>query len=149
MGIASGLVFANLGAAYGTAKAGVGIASLGVIDHSKVYKSLIPIIMAGILGIYGIIVSVLLVSKVKGMITDPKSAGDVLKNGKEGYQYLAAGLACGLSALASGLAIGVAGDAGVRAYAQTDGIFVGMILILIFAECIGLYGMIVAIIMMQ
>lgn len=67
MGIASGLVFANLGAAYGTAKSGVGIASLGVIDSSKVYRSLIPIIMAGILGIYGIIVSVLLVSKVKGM----------------------------------------------------------------------------------
>lgn len=149
MGIASGLVFANLGAAYGTAKSGVGIASLGVIDSNKVYKALIPIIMAGILGIYGIIVSVLLVSKVKGMdITDVTPAG-VLLRGKQGYQYLAAGLACGLSSLASGLAIGVAGDAGVRAYAQTDGIFVGMILILIFAECIGLYGMIVAIIMMQ
>jgi V-type H+-transporting ATPase proteolipid subunit len=52
-----------------------------------------------------------------------------------------------LSALAAGLAIGVAGDAGVRAYAQTDGIFVGMILIMIFAEAIGLYGLIVAIIM--
>lgn len=147
MGIASGLVFANLGAAYGTAKSGVGIASLGVIDSSKVYKSLIPIIMAGILGIYGIIVSVLLVSKVKAMPTEGPTA--VLDRGRQGYQFLAAGLACGLSSLASGLAIGVAGDAGVRAYAQTDNIFVGMILILIFAECIGLYGMIVAIIMMQ
>ena len=58
---------------------------------------------------------------------------------------MGAGLCCGLSALASGLAIGVAGDAGVRAFAQTDGIFVGMILILIFAEAIGLYGLIVAI----
>jgi V-type H+-transporting ATPase proteolipid subunit len=59
----------------------------------------------------------------------------------------AAGLCCGLSALASGLAIGVAGDAGIRAYAQTDGIFVGMILIMIFAEAIGLYGLIIAIIL--
>jgi V-type H+-transporting ATPase proteolipid subunit len=155
MGIASGLVFANLGAAYGTAKSGVGIASLGVIDSNKVYKALIPIIMAGILGIYGIIVSVLLVSKVKNMPeskdtdTAAQQAATALARGKQGYQFLAAGLACGLSSLASGLAIGVAGDAGVRAYAQTDGIFVGMILILIFAECIGLYGMIVAIIMMQ
>jgi V-type H+-transporting ATPase 16kDa proteolipid subunit len=150
MGIASGLVFANLGAAYGTAKSGVGIASLGVIDHSKVYRSLIPIIMAGILGIYGIIVSVLLTGKVKAMKFDAAlTPAEELNNGKQGYQYLAAGLACGLSALASGLAIGVAGDAGVRAFAQTDGIFVGMILILIFAECIGLYGMIVSIIMMQ
>ena len=51
--------------------------------------------------------------------------------------------------LASDTRIGVAGDAGVRAYAQTDAIFVGMILILIFAECIGLYGMIIAIILVS
>jgi V-type H+-transporting ATPase proteolipid subunit len=138
MGVASGLVFANLGASYGTAKSGVGIASLGVIDASKVIKALIPVIMAGILGVYGIIVAVLLNSKCKDM-----------KSEKQGYQYLSAGLCCGLSALASGLAIGVAGDAGVRAYAQTDGIFVGMIILLIFAEAIGLYGMIIAIIIMQ
>jgi len=139
MGVAAALVFANLGASYGTAKAGVGIASLGVIDQSKIFKALIPIIMAGILGIYGIIVSVLLNSAIK---PTGLSAAD-------GYKYLGAGLCCGLSALASGLAIGVAGDAGVRAFAQTDGIFVGMILILIFAEAIGLYGLIVAIIMTQ
>jgi V-type H+-transporting ATPase proteolipid subunit len=69
MGVAAGLVFANLGASYGTAKAGVGIASLGVIDASKIFKSLIPIIMAGILGIYGVIVAVLLNSKAKGDLT--------------------------------------------------------------------------------
>ena len=139
MGVASALVFANLGAAYGTAKSGVGIASLGVIDSSKVLKGLIPIIMAGILGIYGVIISVLLVGDCKE---------DNLE-GKKGYKILGAGLSCGLSSLASGLSIGVAGDAGVRAYAQTDAIFVGMILILIFAECIGLYGMIIAIILVS
>jgi len=138
MGVVSGLVFANLGASYGTAKSGVGIASLGVIDSSKVVKALIPIIMAGILGIYGLIVAVLLNLQIsKGALTAQK-----------GYQYLGAGLCCGLSSLAAGLAIGVAGDAGVRAYAQTDGIFVGMIILLIFAEAIGLYGMIISIILM-
>jgi len=60
MGVASALVFANLGASYGTAKAGVGIASLSVIDSSKILKSIIPVIMAGILGLYGVIVSVIL-----------------------------------------------------------------------------------------
>jgi V-type H+-transporting ATPase proteolipid subunit len=138
MGVAAALVFANLGASYGTAKAGVGIASLGVIDSSKITKSLIPIIMAGILGIYGVIVAVLINSNFK-----PENYGDYGK----GYKIFSGGLCCGLSSLAAGLAIGVAGDAGVRAYAQTDAIFVGMILILIFAECIGLYGMIIAIIL--
>jgi V-type H+-transporting ATPase proteolipid subunit len=66
MGLASALVFANLGASYGTAKAGVGIASLGVIDSNKVFKAIIPIIMAGILAIYGVIVAVLMNSKCDG-----------------------------------------------------------------------------------
>jgi len=51
--------------------------------------------------------------------------------------------------LAAGLAIGIVGDAGVRANAQEDRIFVGMILILIFAEALGLYGLIVALILSQ
>ncbi len=36
---------------------------------------------------------------------------------KAGYQHLASGLCCGLSALGAGLAIGIVGDAGVRANA--------------------------------
>ena len=63
-----------------------------------------------------------------------------------GYRHLASGLCCGLSSLAAGLAIGVAGDAGVRANAQKD-IYVGVILILIFAEALGLYGLIISIIL--
>merc|ERR1712072_927209 len=84
MGVASALVFANLGASYGTAKSGVGISSLGVIDHTKIFKALIPIIMAGILGIYGIIVSVLLNGSIKPEMTDAA-----------GYKILGAGLCCG------------------------------------------------------
>jgi len=106
IGIASALVFANLGASYGTAKSAVGISSLAVIDKSKIFQGLIPIIMAGILGIYGIIVAALL-----------SSDSAIAKEPKDGYRILGAGLCCGLSALAAGLAIGVAGDAGVRAYA--------------------------------
>ena len=64
----------------------------------------------------------------------------------DSYRHLAGGLCCGLSALGAGLCIGIVGDAGVRANAQKD-IYVGMILILIFAEARGLYGLIVAIIL--
>lgn len=48
---------------------------------------------------------------------------------------------------AAGLAIGIVGDAGVRANAQQDKIFVGMILILIFGEALALYGLIVSLIL--
>jgi len=47
------------------------------------------------------------------------------------------------------MAIGIVGDAGVRANGQQQKLFVGMILILIFAEALGLYGLIVALILSQ
>merc|ERR1712127_763189 len=64
----------------------------------------------------------------------------------QGYCHLCAGLTVGLSAMAAGLAIGVVGDAGVRCNAQQPKLFVGLILILIFAEALGLYGLIVGLV---
>ena len=136
MGIASALILANLGAAYGTAKSGVGICTMGVLKPDKIIKSVIPVIMAGILGIYGLIVAVILNQR----ITDDYKY-------RNGYCHLASDLCCGISALCAGLAIGIGGDAGVRALGQTDRIFVGMMLILIFAEALGLYGLIVSLIL--
>ena len=136
-GISCALVFANLGAAYGTYKSGVGICHLGILRPDKIIKSVIPVIMAGILGIYGLIVSVILNQKI-----DFKNYTK-----QKGFSHLAAGLCCGLSSLGAGLAIGIGGDAGVRALGQEDRIFVGMMLILIFAEALGLYGLIVSLIL--
>ena len=47
-----------------------------------------------------------------------------------------------MSSLAADLAIGIDGDAGVRADAQQPRFLVGVILILIFEEALGLYGLI-------
>ena len=138
LGVASAITFANLGAAYGTAKAGVGICTMGVLKPEKLIKAIIPVIMAGILGIYGLIVAVILLQKVNG------------KNGynySNGFSHLASGLCCGISSWAAGIAIGIAGDMGARALGQQDKVFVGMMLILIFAEALGLYGLIVALIL--
>jgi len=73
MGVACALVFANLGAAYGTAKSGVGISSMGVLKPDLIIKSVIPVVMAGILGIYGLIVSVILIQKSKIIKVNIKS----------------------------------------------------------------------------
>uniref|UniRef100_A0A0D3DE86 V-type proton ATPase proteolipid subunit n=2 Tax=Brassica TaxID=3705 RepID=A0A0D3DE86_BRAOL len=43
----------SMGAAYGTAKSGVGVASMGVMRPELVMKSIVPVVMAGVLGIYG------------------------------------------------------------------------------------------------
>jgi len=139
MGITAAIVFANLGAAYGTAKSGVGIASMGVAHPDLVMRNMIPVVMAGVLGIYGLIVAVILNGKM-----DAKTYGLF-----DGYAHLAAGLSCGLSGLGAGMAIGIVGDSGTRANGQEKQLFVGMILILIFAEALGLYGLIVAIVLSQ
>merc|ERR1711967_225650 len=93
--------------------------------------------MAGVLGIYGLITAVI----IQGKFTDIATY-----TAFQGYAHLGAGLTVGLSSLAAGLAIGIVGDAGVRANAQQPRLFVGMILILIFAEALGLYGLIVGLV---
>lgn len=136
MGAASAMIFSALGAAYGTAKSGTGIAAMAVMRPELIMKSIIPVVMAGIIAIYGLVVAVLISSSIQ--------SGYRLINA---YLHLGAGLSVGLSGLAAGFAIGIVGDAGVRGTAQQPRLFVGMILILIFAEVLGLYGLIVALIM--
>lgn len=64
-----------------------------------------------------------------------------------GAVQLGAGLSVGFAGISAGYAIGVVGDACVRAYAYQSKLFVGMVLILIFAEVLGLYGLIVSLIL--
>jgi len=142
MGLSSAIIFANLGAAYGTAKSGVGVSTMGVLKPELVMKSIIPVVMAGVLGIYGLIIAVIIANGVA-----PPAGGVTQYSSFTGYAHLAAGLACGLSGMAAGIAIGIVGDAGVRASAQQAKLYVGMVLILIFAEALGLYGLIVGLIL--
>ena len=135
-GVALSITLSNLGAAYGMAKSGVGIAGMGQRKPHLIIKSLLPVVMASILGIYGMIVSVILLKKI-----DLENYDYV-----QGYRHLGAGLCCGLSSLGAGYAIGIVGDVGSRGIAKQDKLFVGMLLVLIFSEAIGLYGMILAIV---
>ncbi|EOO01044.1 putative vacuolar atp synthase 16 kda proteolipid subunit protein [Phaeoacremonium minimum UCRPA7] len=137
MGCTAAIVFTCLGASYGTAKSGVGIAAMGVLRPDLIVKNIVPVIMAGIIGIYGLVVSVLISDNLKQQEYALYT----------GFIQLGAGLAVGLAGMAAGFAIGIVGDAGVRGTAQQPRLFVGMILILIFAEVLGLYGLIVALLM--
>ncbi|KAI9138735.1 V-type ATPase [Paraphysoderma sedebokerense] len=136
MGSAASIIFTCFGAAYGTAKSGVGISAMGVMKPDMIMKSVVPVVMAGIIAIYGLVVSVLISDGFKQVMSLYTA-----------FIQLGAGLSVGLAGLAAGFAIGVVGDAGVRGAAQQPRLFIGMILILIFAEVLGLYGLIVALIL--
>ncbi|ODQ67384.1 V-type ATPase [Nadsonia fulvescens var. elongata DSM 6958] len=136
LGCTAAIVFTCFGASYGTAKSGVGICATSVLRPDLLIKNTVPVIMAGIIAIYGLVVSVLVTENLKQQ--------QALYTG---FIQLGAGLSVGLSGLAAGFAIGIVGDAGVRGSAQQPRLFVGMILILIFAEVLGLYGLIVALLL--
>lgn len=137
IGIAFALILSNFGAAYGTCKSSIGICFSGINFSERIMKSIFPVIMAGILGIYGLIVSVILIQKVGAKDYDYYHA----------FQHMASGMCCGLASLSSGLAIGVVGESGARALGLQEKVFVGMMLILIFAEALGLYGVIISLVL--
>eukprot|EP01053_Blabericola_migrator_P008444 Blabericola_migrator_1__8443@NODE_43_length_16904_cov_225_701966_g39_i0_p5_GENE_NODE_43_length_16904_cov_225_701966_g39_i0NODE_43_length_16904_cov_225_701966_g39_i0_p5_ORF_typecomplete_len171_score25_93ATPsynt_C/PF00137_21/4_2e15ATPsynt_C/PF00137_21/1_4e18_NODE_43_length_16904_cov_225_701966_g39_i01616016672 len=137
IGITTAVILSNAGSAYGTAKAGLGISSTGVMRPDMVMRNIIPVVMAGILGIYGLIMGII--------ISQSMGANNEYSVGT-GYAHMAGGLTVGLSALVAGFAIGIVGEAGVRANVQQPRMFVAMILILIFAEALALYGLIIGLV---
>ncbi|RKP10322.1 V-type ATPase [Thamnocephalis sphaerospora] len=137
-GVCAAMVLSSAGAAYGTAKAGVGIAGMGTFRPELIMKALIPVVMAGIIAVYGLVTSVLIAGSLTP--TDPYSL-------YAGMVHLGAGLSVGFTGLAAGYCIGIVGDSCVRAYSRQPRMFVTMVLVLIFAEVLGLYGLIVALIL--
>lgn len=92
-------------------------------------KSIVPVVMAGVLGIYGLIIAVIIStggawglgaslhcwpapSRHQHALHCAVNPGTYTLF--DGFAHLASGLACGLAALAAGMAIGIVGDAGVR-----------------------------------
>ncbi|KAL5726375.1 V-type proton ATPase 16 kDa proteolipid subunit [Ranunculus cassubicifolius] len=80
LGAAAALVFSCMGAAYGTAKSGVGVASMGVMRPELVMKSIVPVVMAGVLGIYGLIIAVIISTGI-----NPKAKSYYLFDAEMGF----------------------------------------------------------------
>jgi V-type H+-transporting ATPase 16kDa proteolipid subunit len=122
-----------VGAAFGTAKSGIGIAGLGTFKPELVMKvrihghedayaeaaqSLIPVVMSGIIAVYGLVVSVLISGSSTYVRPDllalltrfTCSVTPTNYSLFSGFVHLGAGLACGLTGMAAGYALGLVGD---------------------------------------
>jgi V-type H+-transporting ATPase proteolipid subunit len=143
----------------------------GIKSPELVWRNLIPVVMAGVNGIYGLITSIVIL----GSISAPADGGVNRYSLYTGCAHLAAGICCGLSGLGSGACIGVAGDSAIMACGafdveskrggrgrgrarggdgkKKDGggerLFVAMVLVQVFAGNIALYGLIASIILSQ
>mmetsp|Transcript_17652 Transcript_17652/g.32498 ORF Transcript_17652/g.32498 Transcript_17652/m.32498 type:complete len:109 (+) Transcript_17652:2-328(+) len=105
-------------------------------------KNIVPVVMAGVIGIFGLIVSVLITVKIVAPVGTENLYGWDL-----GFKHLGAGLTCGFSGIAGGYGIGVVGDLGQKFVGIRPSLFVPSILIVSFAGALPLYGLIGAMIL--
>jgi V-type H+-transporting ATPase proteolipid subunit len=136
-GIFIGVVFACAGSAFGTAKCGIGLASASLINKSVIVRGLIAPIMAGIIGIYGLVFAIVILDSIRN------TGYHVLK----AYAHFGGGISVGFTGLSAGLTIGIAGQIGIIAFAQKPELFVGLTLVLIFGEVLGIYGMVISLVL--
>jgi V-type H+-transporting ATPase proteolipid subunit len=146
LGAALSLFLSGGGAAYATAHA-----SIFAIRHRD-NIAMIPVIQAGVLAVYGIIIGYKLSTK---MVSDDASLS---VTSSDGYRFFSAGLSVGLACLASGFGMGLylkqlnkegyyfvrKGSSDPKDDAPKKMSLVTFILCLIYLEAIGLYGLIVA-----
>ena len=147
MGAGSALALSCAGAAFGTAKAANFRKSLNEKQSTNVqdfvtsessnsqpglFISTIPIIIAGVLAIYGLIYSVIVLAAVP--------SEDYSES--RGYAQFVGGVTLGVCCLAAGLAVGMVGNRGLRSLAENKSSPLQLILNLIYCEALGLYGLI-------
>lgn len=59
------IYFTVIGSAYGTAKSMEGIVELGKMKPALIMRAIVPVVMAGVLGINGLAVSVIIAGRLK------------------------------------------------------------------------------------
>ena len=136
-GVAIGVVLSCMGGAIGTAKCGVGLSSAALINKGAIVRGLIAPIMSGVIGIYGLVYSLVILSSISNVgYSLPKA-----------FSHLAGGISVGFGGLAAGVTIGCAGQKGLPMFAKQPALFVGLTLILVFGEVLAIYGMVVSFIL--
>lgn len=148
-GVAFGLGLSIIGAAWGIWLTGSSLVGAAVKAPRIKSKNLVSVIFCEATAIYGLIMAIILGNKIK----QPESAGYYLEEGWDyngfyyaGYGMFSAGLSVGLTNIASGVSVGLAGSSCAIADAQDASLFVKILIVEIFASALGIFGIIVGII---
>jgi V-type H+-transporting ATPase proteolipid subunit len=148
-GVAFGLGLSVVGAAWGIWLTGSSLVGAAVKAPRIRSKNLISVIFCEATAIYGVIMAIILTNKIK----EPEDNGLYLDSNWDypgfyyaGYGMFSAGLSVGLTNVASGVSVGIAGSSCAIADAQDASLFVKILIVEIFASALGIFGIIVGII---
>jgi V-type H+-transporting ATPase proteolipid subunit len=108
-------------------------------------KNLISVIFCEAVAIYGVIIAIILSTKVEyaPRLEDGSHSPAAMASG---YAMLAAGLTVGLANLVCGICVGIVGSGCALSDAANPTLFVKILVVEIFGSALGLFGVIVGII---
>ncbi|KAI3839977.1 hypothetical protein MKX03_020465 [Papaver bracteatum] len=144
LGIAISIGVSVLGAAWGIYITGSSLIGAAIKAPRITSKNLISVIFCEAVAIYGVIVAIILQTKLESV---PNSQIHAPESLRAGYAIFASGIIVGFANLVCGLCVGVIGSSCALSDAQNSNLFVKILVIEIFGSALGLFGVIVGIIM--
>jgi V-type H+-transporting ATPase proteolipid subunit len=147
LGVAFAIGFSIIGAAWGIFLTGSSISGAAIRAPQIRSKNLISIIFCEAVAIYGIILAIILSSKIK-------TPTDVIgihywQLRSACYTLFCTGITVGMGNLACGVSVGIVGSSCAIADAANSTLFVKILVVEIFASALGIFAIIVGILQSQ